>query len=161
MRFPLSALALATVLPALACSSANTGGSALLNPEFAIVRVGGQSQAAERVSGGLPVQIRASIRNPSSETIRLTRINLVSVGEGGVTIPSTSRPFDLTIPSGESRTFEFWVQGHVSEMSARSAVGSNSPINVRTTAVFSSPLGTFQEVYLNQLGFGSGAFIPQ
>lgn len=156
LRFLTPALASTAILLTAACSS-NSGGSSLLNPELAMIRLGGQVEAAEHVSGGLPVQIRASISNPSGETIRLTRLNLVSVGEGGVTIPNTSRPFDLTIPSGETRTFEFWVQGYVSQLAANSPIGSNAPINVRTTAVFSSPIGTFQETYMEQLGFGSGA----
>lgn len=140
------------------CASGGSGAS-LINPELAMMRVGGQSNSTQNVAGGLPVHIRTSIRNPSGEAIRLNRINLTSIGEGGVTIPNTSRSFNIEIPANETRTFEFWVSGFVSELSARSPIGSNTPINVRVTAVFSSPFGQFQEVYMEQLGFSDGQVV--
>lgn len=150
-------LALTVVASALLAGCASNNAAAdLIAPELAMMRVGGQTPSTQNVAGGLPVQIRASITNPSGETIRLTRLNLVSVAEGGVTIPNTSRPFDLTIPSNETRTVEFWVPGNVSSLAASGAIGSNAPINIRTTAVFESEIGVFQKTYMIQLGYPSG-----
>lgn len=159
MRVISLAVALAAVVFAAACAS-NASGK-LIPPELAVARVGGQSSTVtQNVAGGLPVEIRASLFNPSSETIVLRRLTVVSLGEGGVTIPSTSRPFDVTISANETRTVDFWVPGYVTELAAAGAIGSNSPITVRISAMFNTPFGSMQKTYIEQIGWGSSS-VPQ
>lgn len=153
MRAITVAASLVSLALATGCSSAAS--SKLLAPELAVARVGGQSSTMQNVAGGLPVEIRASLFNPSAETIVLRRLTVVSLAEGGVTIPSTSRPFDVTIPSNQTRTVDFWVPGYVSNLSASGMIGSNAPITVRINAVFNTPFGSMQKTYVEQIGYGS------
>lgn len=154
----MKAIALSVALVSLVLTSACSSAAArLLAPELAIARVGGQTSTTQNVAGGLPVEIRASVSNPSGETIVLRRLTVMSLAEGGVTIPSTSRPFDVTIPSTETRTVDFWVPGYVSELAAAGSVGSNAPITVRISALFDTPFGSMQKTYIEQIGYGSSS----
>lgn len=159
MRSTLLFMTAAAILAVSACSSTSVMGE--FEPELQIERIGGVTGTAQNVSGGIPVELRTAIYNPSGEPITLRRINISTLGEGGVTIPQTSRPFNVVIPANEERILEFWVPGYLTELSARSFLGSNTPMTIRAVAVFDSPLGSFQEIYTRQLGSASGQINPR
>src|SRR4051794_39681246 len=78
-------------------------------PEIRLEQLNSAPAVASHVTGGIPINFRMDVTNTAKVPVTLKRINVVSQGSGGYNVPNTSRPFDKTIPPGETFQTEFWV----------------------------------------------------
>src|SRR4051794_13161155 len=83
------------------------------DPEFALLQLTKMPDAASHVTGSFPVQYRLHIGNHASTAIRLTSVNVTSVGLGSYDVPSTTRPFNVNIAPGQPAEVDFFVSANV------------------------------------------------
>jgi hypothetical protein len=148
MRTTLALLAALLLASCGAMQSTNANGK-VADPEVLIEQTSRMPSAAEYSQGGMPVSFRMRVTNRANVPITLKRVDLQSVGEtGGFQIPSTSKPFALTIAAGGDDAVEFWVAANNVGMNV---TGSNEPVTVRVMTIFDSSLGSLQTVTVQQV----------
>ena len=148
MRKPGSTLLL-TVLLLAGCSAAidSKPPVGIAPPELEIRQLGGSGVAASQVTGPTPVNFRIQVHNASSEDIGFQRVEIQTVGYGAYTISNASRPIDKPIPSNKTLEVDTWVSAYAND----TIIGVNGPATLRVTAYFTSPFGTFKQVYTKEV----------
>lgn len=142
-------LFLSAALLATGCATQrNNANGKVPEPDVTVEQTGPIPTAAEHIRGGIPIGLRITIRNNASIPIRATNAELVSLGEGGWTIPNTQQGLDKEIPAGESKDFDFNVSGR----GGLSQVGNNGPVTLRVVTTFESSEGGFHTVTIAQVG---------
>jgi hypothetical protein len=153
MRKTLPALAVLSLM-ALACASAQSKSglgrakAQLTKPEFEITQLGGMPSAARHVEGAMPVHYQLRVANRAGEPITLKMLTVQSMGAGAYTVSVTSRPFDRTIQPDQYEIVEMWVPAFIEY---ETVMGANGPVTLRGVAEFDSPVGQFQEVFIQQV----------
>jgi hypothetical protein len=146
-----TSLLLTAALLMASCSamqSTNANGK-VVDPEVLIEQTSRMPSAAEYSQGAMPVSLRVRVTNHANVPITLKRIDLQSVGEtGGFQIPSTSKPFALTIAAGAEDAVDLWVGANNVGMNV---TGANEPVTIRVMTVFDSSLGSLQTVTVQQV----------
>jgi hypothetical protein len=138
-------IAFLVVIAVVGCASGMS--SKIADPEFALVQLTQLPDVARNVSGGFPVQYRLHVGNHAAIPITLRRVNVQSVGLGGYDVPSTSRPFNLTIAPEKSVEVDFFVSAIITQPTI---LGANGPVTLRGVATFDSQWGPFQGTFLLQ-----------
>lgn len=155
----IAALALSLLLAACASSpdGLQTVDAARVNlskPTIAIAQLTSVGAAAEKtLTGGLPVQYAIRVTNNSDTAIKLTRMNLQTLGSGAYEVRPDSRPFDVTIEPNQSQDVKVWVSGYIPYSSV---AGANGPVTVRATLFFESAKGKFQEIFVENVARPGG-----
>lgn len=129
------------------CSSVDNAKVELIPPELSLRQLGGPGLAGSQVTGGISINLRLTVRNPSQETITLKRVDFVTVGQGAYTVPGASRPFGTAIGPDKTVELNTWVPAE----SDGSIIGNNGPVTMRVTAFFGSDIGQFRKVYMINL----------
>lgn len=126
------ALVCLTAAPALAAGKAQ-----LLQPTLEIEQVGGLPAMTQH-TGPVVVQYEVTVHNPSQEPITLQRVELRTVNPvSSYRLRYESRPYDVKIDAGSSAVVTFTALA-----TARGGlVGSQTPVNLNGSAVFSSAEG--------------------
>jgi hypothetical protein len=141
------AVPIAAVLLLASCASSTNAKSPVPQPDIRIVQLSGVPLAARHVKGSVSVQYGVSIRNNAQQPITLKQITALSLGEGAYTLPSTSRPFDVTIAPAQLRDVQFFAPAVANDTIS----GTNGPVTLRLTLQFDSPLGAFQTIAVKQV----------
>lgn len=155
----LAALSLSFLLAACTSSSGgrelDTIDAARVNlskPTIAIAQLTSVGAAAEKkLTGGLPVQFAVRLTNNSETPIKLTRLNLQTLGSGAYEIRGSSHPFAVTIEPNQSQEVKVWASGYIPYSSVS---GANGPVTLRATAFFESAKGKFQEIFVENVAYG-------
>lgn len=101
------------------------------------------------MTGGVSVQYRVTIHNTRSETIKVRRVDMQSVGMGAYTLPSFSRAFDDTLGPNETKSVDVWGAANIDDVTI---VGANGPVTIRTIVRFEDATGrSFQSVVVQQV----------
>lgn len=137
-----SGLILVGIGIAVAACSSSSGTVSLLEPELRVRTQSGQIEP--RAGAETDIALQIDVRNVSGETITLERIQLRTTPTSDVSYRQVSRTFDVEIPPGEVRTVELWV----SATRTNPRGDARSPVMVRGTAIFSSPVGGFRKVFI-------------
>jgi hypothetical protein len=135
------------LLVIVACRSGHTKAPVPL-PEVTIVQTAGVATAARDVTGPIPVRYAVRVRNKATVPITLKTIQAQSIGAGAYTLVSTSRPFNTTIAPDSYQDVEFWASAIVER---QTITGANGPVTLRLILYFDSPLGSFQDVVVQQV----------
>ena len=146
-RFTLPVTLVALFLLTAACGTTSRSTPKLIPPEITIQQISTTAMAARHSTGPLPVNFRVAVSNHSGETLTLTRVRVESVGEGAYTLTSTSQAFAREIAPDATESVEFWAPA-VAQMTI---LGSNGPVTIRGIAYFNSPVGAFQQQFLQQV----------
>ncbi|HKR66280.1 MAG TPA: hypothetical protein VJZ00_21305 [Thermoanaerobaculia bacterium] len=117
-------------------------------PEVTVVQTSGVSIAARDVTGPIPVRYAVRVRNQADQPITLKRIQAQSIGAGAYTLPSTSRPFNAVIEPAGQQDVQFWASAVVEY---NTITGANGPVTLRLILNFDSPLGSFQDVVVQEV----------
>ena len=96
----------------------------------------------------MEVHYEFRIVNQAAVPITLRRIDLDSLGGGGITIESKNRQFNTVIQPGTAQSVDFMTTAFISNPSNYS---SRSPVQLRATALFDSPEGSLQKVVQQQV----------
>lgn len=129
------------------CASSNNAKSPVPQPDVRIVQLNGVPLAARHVSGAVSVQYGVRVRNNALQPITLKQITALSLGEGAYTLPSTSRPFNVTIAPGQLGDVQFFAPATANDTIA----GANGPVTLRLTLQFDSAVGAFQSIVVQQV----------
>lgn len=142
MRTALAFLAVALLLTA-GCATNNANGQ-VPDPEVRLTQTSRVPDAAEFTTGGMPVSLHMDVTNRATVPITFKRVDIASLnGAGGYQVPSTSRPFNVTIAPGATESVEFWVAAYAM---GQNITGANEPVTLRAVSVFDSSLGALQTV---------------
>ena len=109
-------------------------------PLVTLEQVGGVLEMGVKPQGGVPIQYRLTIENPFDHEVRLTSVEVQSVGDaGGYAMNRVRHPFSETIAAGERRQIDFRAWGRVlTEGEMRSV---DHPVLLRGVALFDGPAG--------------------
>ncbi|MEA2571908.1 MAG: hypothetical protein QOI24_3909 [Acidobacteriota bacterium] len=147
---PLFVLALAGCASSSGSDDKDASSLNLTEPVVQLAQLSTVAEAARHVTGGIPIQYRVQVENPSSESITLKRVTVQSVGVGAYTMPNTSRPFSIEVPPNGTKAVDFWANGVVE---SDTVYGSNGPVSLRVTAFFESAKGSFQHTAVEQVHY--------
>jgi hypothetical protein len=125
----------------------------LSKPTIEIAQLSTVGAAAEKkLTGALPVQYAIRVTNNSDTPIKLTRLNLQTLGSGAYEIRNASQPFSVTIEPNQSQDVKMWASAYIPYSSV---AGANGYVSLRATFFFESTKGKFQEIFVENVG-GSG-----
>jgi hypothetical protein len=147
---PLFVLALAGCASSSGSDEKDAASLNLTEPVVQLAQLSTVAEAARHVTGGIPIQYRVQVENPSSESITLERVSVQSIGAGAYTMPNTSRPFSVEVPPNGTKSVDFWANGTVD---SDTVYGSNGPVSLRITAFFNSTKGKFQHTAVEQVHY--------
>lgn len=142
--------ALSLILIAAACATGNQlsqQAARIPKPEITII---GRTDLTNvpTVASGVEVHYEFRIVNQAEVPITLKRIDLDSLGGGGISIQSKNRQFNTVIQPGQAQSVDFMTTAYINDPSSYSG---RSPIQLRATALFDSPEGALQRVVQQQV----------
>ena len=158
-RMAVAALLLFTV----ACSSMQSdsglgpaNAANVVQPDVEIVQLSKMPSAARHVTGAVPVQYGVRVTNHAMHPILLTRVSVVSIGEGAYSLTQSSHPFKVWVAAADQGVVKFWAPANID---SASIFGANGPVTVRATLTFDSSIGQFEKIVVQQVNeFGGGEF---
>jgi hypothetical protein len=109
-------------------------------PQVGIEQVGQVLVMGVAPRGGVPMQYRLTIENPFDYEVRLTAVEIETVGQSGAyALTRVRQPFDQTIAAGASQELNLraWVRV-LTESDTRSV---DHPVMLRGRALFETPSG--------------------
>lgn len=146
-RSSLPVLLVTLLLLTAACGTTSRSTPNLIPPVITILQISTTASAARHSTGPLPVNFRVAVSNRSGETLTLTRLRVESVGEGAYDLASNSQAFAKVIPPDATESVEFWAPA----VAQTTILGSNGPVTIRGIAYFDSPVGSFQQMFIQQV----------
>lgn len=130
------------------CSSSRVPSNvSMIPPELMIRQVGGTAYAARHEEGNIPMRFEIDILNKTAEPITLERIEMQSMGEGAYTLSTITKPFDRRLEPDRVETVELFAPAYVN----KTILGGNGPVTLRATAYFKNSLGSFRQIYIQQV----------
>ncbi len=100
------------------------------------------------VASGIEAHFEFRIVNQAEVPITLRRINIESLGGGGIVIESKNRKYETVIQPHTAQTVDLMTTAFINDPSGFS---SRSPVQIRATALFDSPEGSLQKVVQQQV----------
>jgi hypothetical protein len=142
------AAVVALCLAGCASSQPNATKAQIPEPEIQITQLSNVAEAARHITGGLSVQYRVDVANRANVPIVVTRMDIVSLGEGAYSLRPTSVPFTERLDPGETKTLQFWAPASIGNPTI---LGANGPVTVRLTAHYDTPQGAAQSIVVQQV----------
>jgi hypothetical protein len=153
----IQAVCLSLLLAACASTQSDDNAGAtkvnLAKPTIEVAQLSSVGAAARNVTGGLPVQFRISVTNNADAPIKLTQVQLQSLGGGAYELRPTTNPYDVTIEPKQTQSVEMWAPGNIPYASV---AGANGPVTLQARLSFDSASGKFQEVIVENVASPSG-----
>lgn len=150
-----TAAALAFLLLTSACASMKSDSGLgparsadVVEPAVQIVQLSRMPGAARHITGGIPIQYGVRITNRASHPILLTRVTVVSMGEGAYNLAQSSHPFKIWIQPAGYGDVQFWAPASIDSATIS---GANGPVTVRATLTFDSSIGQFEKIVVQQV----------
>lgn len=142
--------ALSLILIAAACATGNQlsqQAAHIPKPDITII---GRTDLTNvpTVASGVEVHYEFRIVNQADVPITLKRIDMDSLGGGGISIQSKNRQFNTVIQPHQAQSVDFMTTAYINDPSSYSG---RSPIQLRATALFDSPEGALQRVVQQQV----------
>ena len=98
-------------------------------------------------SGPINIQYQLAVANPTSQPIKLSRVELQTIGSGAYVIRNTSSPMNVTIPANSTSTFTVSVWGY----SRGGSMRSTEPVTVRGIGYFDAASGPFIRMFTENI----------
>jgi len=143
-------VALSAFLVAAACTSTNQisqTAAMIPKPDITII-VRTDLTNVPSVASGVEAHFEFRIVNQAEVPITLRRIEMMSLGGGGIAIESKNRPYTLVIQPHAAQSADFMTTALIPDPNSYSG---RSPIQVRATCLFDSPEGALQRVVQQQV----------
>ncbi|HXH38441.1 MAG TPA: hypothetical protein VNN08_07425 [Thermoanaerobaculia bacterium] len=94
-------------------------------------------------NGALNLTFALSMTNTTNQPVKVSRIEIRTIGSGAFTIRSTSTPINTDLGPGESKTMPLSLWGY-----ARGGqLSSTEPVTIRGTAYLTGPSGSFLRLF--------------
>jgi hypothetical protein len=145
-----TAIAFSALLIAAACTSGNQvsqNAAHIPLPEITII---GRTDLTNvpAVASSIEAHFEFRIVNQADVPITLRRIDLDSLGGGGIGIQSRNRPFNIVIQPHTVGSADFMTTAFINDPNNFSA---RSPVQIRGVVLFDSPAGSLQKVVQQQV----------
>jgi hypothetical protein len=145
-----NAIAFAALLIAAACTSGNQvsqNAAHIPQPEITII---GRTDLTNvpTVASNVEAHFEFRIVNQAEVPITLRRIDLDTLGGGGITIEAKNRQFNIVIAPHTVQSADFMTTAFISDPNSFSG---RSPVQIRAVALFDSPAGSLQKVVQQQV----------
>lgn len=155
------ALAFACIAAA-ACASSGPAGSTpdaralnIAEPQFRIVQMVGPADQ-QFPQGEMEVKYGVGVGNQSEEPIKLRRIQLETVGEGGpYVLKKETYYFSLEVPAKTTKETTFWAKAYGTGTAY--SLDARAPVGVRCLAYFETSRGVFRKVIVQNFTQGGGS----
>ena len=143
-------LTLSSLLIAAACTTGNRVSQTVAHipsPEITII---GRTDLTNvpTVASGVEAHFELRIVNQADVPITLRRVDLESLGGGGIAIQSKNRQYNTLIEPHTSQSVDVMTTAFINDPNG--FVG-RSPVQIRMTALFDSPEGSLQKVVQQQV----------
>ena len=139
-----------TLLIAAACTSTNQLSQNVAHipqPEITII---GRTDMTNvpTVASGIEAHFEFRIVNQADVPITLRRIDLDTLGGGGINIEAKNRQFNIVIQPHTVGSADFMTTAFINDPNNFSG---RSPVQIRAVALFDSPAGSLQKVVQQQV----------
>jgi LEA14-like dessication related protein len=145
-----TAIALSALLVVGACTSTNQVSQNVAHipqPEITII---GRTDLTNvpTVASSIEAHFEFRIQNQADVPITLRRIDLDSLGGGGIGIQSRIRQFNTVIAPHSVQSADFMTTAYINDPNNFSA---HSPVQIRGVVLFDSPQGSLQKIVQQQV----------
>jgi hypothetical protein len=143
-------IALSALLIAAACTSGNQVSQSVAHIPSPDITIIGRTDLTNvpTVASGVEAHFELRIVNQAEIPITLRRVDLESLGGGGIAIESKNRQYNTLIEPHTSQSVDVMTTAFINDPNG--FVG-RSPVQVRMTALFDSPQGSLQKVVQQQV----------
>jgi len=143
-------IALSALLIVAACTSSNQvslNAAHIPSPDVTIL---GRTDLTNvpTVASGIEAHFELRILNQADIPITLRRVDLESLGGGGIAIQSKNRLYDTVIQPHAAQSVDVMTTAFISDPNGFSG---RSPVQIRMTALFDSSQGSLQKVVQQQV----------
>ncbi|HEX3579780.1 MAG TPA: hypothetical protein VHY33_14550 [Thermoanaerobaculia bacterium] len=143
-------IAFSLLLIAAACSSGNQvsqNAAHIPLPEITII---GRTDLTNvpTVASSIEAHFEFRIVNQADVPITLRRIDLDSLGGGGIGIQARNRPFNIDIAPHSVQSADFMTTAFINDPNS---FGGRSPVQIRAVLLFNSPQGSLSKVVQQQV----------
>lgn len=143
-------IALATLIMAAACASGtgiSQNAAHIPLPDILII---GRTDLTDvpALPSGVPAHFEFRITNQADIPITLRRIDLVSLGGGGIRIESKNRVYTTVIQPHTVQSVDFVTTALIDDPTS---FAGRSPVQIRATALFDSAQGSLQQIAQQQV----------
>lgn len=136
----------------LASGCATNDATSASDPEISIAQLSRVAEGMQYDTGPVTVHFAVEVRNPTTDPLRLDRVDVQSIGGGAYNLSSHSQAFDVTIAPKESRSVDFWAPANASPTVA----GANGPVTIRAMLEFDAAGKKFQKVVIQSISPAGG-----
>ena len=143
-------IALSAILIAAACTSGNQLSQNVAHIPTPEITILGRTDLTNvpTVASGIEAHFELRIANQADVPITLRRVDLESLGGGGIAIQSKNRQYNTVIGPHATQSVDVMTTAYINDPNG--FVG-RSPVQVRMTALFDSPQGSLQKVVQQQV----------
>ncbi|MEA2329461.1 MAG: hypothetical protein QOE68_4420 [Thermoanaerobaculia bacterium] len=141
---------LAALLITAACTSGtqlSQNAAHIPQPEISIISRTDMTNVPA-IASGITVHFEFRIVNQAEIPITLRRIDLDSLGGGGISIQAKNRPFNLVIEPHAAQSADFVTTAYINDPNNFSG---RSPVQIRAVALFDSSAGSLQKIVQQQV----------
>jgi hypothetical protein len=144
-------LTLTAALTLFGCASSGTASGP--EPDVTLIQLSRAAEGTQYDTGPVTTHYAVEVKNTLTESIRLDRVNVQSIGGGAYTLPAYSQAFNETLAPGETKQVAFWAPGYVA---TPTVAGSNGPVTVRGILDFTAAGKKFQKVVVQNIASYGG-----
>jgi LEA14-like dessication related protein len=138
------------LLIAAACSSTNQISQNAAHIPLPEVTIIGRTDLTNvpTVASGIEAHFELRIVNQADVPITLRRVDLESLGGGGIAIQSKNRQYNTVVAPHAAQSVDVMTTAYINDPNGFSG---RSPVQIRMTALFDSPSGALQKVVQQQV----------
>lgn len=122
-------------------------------PDITLIQLSRMPEGTQYDRGPVSAHYAVEVKNTTTQPIRLSRVNLQSIGGGSYTLPAYSQGFNEAIAPGETKRVSFWAPAYVG---TETVAGANGPVTLRGMLNFEAASGKFQTVVVQNVAPSGG-----
>jgi hypothetical protein len=145
-----NAIALAALLITAACTSGNQLSQNVAHIPLPEITIIGRTDMTNvpTVASGIAAHFEFRIVNQADVPITLRRIDLDTLGGGGISVEAKNRPFNMEIAPHSVQSADFMTTAYINDPNSFSG---RSPVQIRAVVLFDSPQGSLSKVVQQQV----------
>ena len=145
-----TAIALTALLITAACTNSTQLSQNVAHIPLPEITIIGRTDMTNvpTVASGIEAHFEFRIVNQADIPITLRRIDLDSLGGGGINVQSRNRPFNIEIAPHSVQSADFMTTAFINDPNSFSG---RSPVQIRAVLLFDSPQGSLSKVAQQQV----------
>lgn len=145
-----TAIALSALLITAACTSGNQLSQNVAHIPLPEITIIGRTDLTNvpTIASGVEAHFEFRIANQADVPITLRRIDLDTLGGGGINVQARNRPFNIAIAPHTVQSADFMTTAFINDPNSFSG---RSPVQIRAVVLFDSPQGSLSKVVQQQV----------